>query len=164
MKKFVSLTFTLTLLFSTQAFSYNNSLAPQPDVFVKKKTFNVGDIAQGGIIFFVNKTGDHGLVAAQNDQFENQNFQDCLDGINDPKNHDELGQQFLDWRLPNLWEAYKMYMNLYMINVGNFSAAPYWTTKTTVGFDKVHIMNFEKGMDLTSYKSETFRARAVRSF
>ncbi|MBD3636550.1 MAG: hypothetical protein HUJ25_04345 [Crocinitomicaceae bacterium] len=136
-------------------------------VYRKKKkvvTYEVGDTAHGGIVFFVNKDGSHGLVAALTDQMDNSNYQDCYDGINDPLHHDKLGAQYTDWRLPKLWEAYKMYMNLHMVNLGGFSASGYWTTKETVGFEKIHVLNFSKGVDFTSMKSDTYRARGVRSF
>lgn len=132
----------------------------------KKKpvTYEIGDLALGGIVFYVNKSKTHGLVAAKNDQMDNANYQDCFDAINNPERHDMDGQEYTDWRLPKLWEAYKMYMNLHMVNLGGFSESGYWTSKETVGFDKMHVMNFAKGLDFTSLKSDTYRARAVRSF
>jgi hypothetical protein len=138
--------------------------------FTSQKTFDgeeeyeIGDTAQGGIVFYVSKDGAHGLVAALKDQMKNSNYQDCIEGINNPLNHDEFGSTYVDWRLPKLWEAYKMYMNLHMINLGNFSSSGYWTTKSSVGFEKMYVLNFSKGLDFTSLKSDTYKARAVRSF
>lgn len=140
---------------------YDNSLIPNKK---KEPTYEIGQQAQGGIVFYLNKTKTHGLVAASQDQMQNNNYQDCFDAINEPDHHDAHGQEYTDWRLPKLWEAYKMYMNLYLVNMGGFSASGYWTSKETVGFDKMHVMNFAKGMDFTSRKSDTYKARAVRSF
>lgn len=159
---------TLTLFFfsliSGLAFSHNCEVNAVLEASKKSKTYVIGQEAKGGIIFFLNKSKTHGLVAAKKDQMENAHYQDCLDGINDPANHDAEGEKFLDWRMPKLWEAYKMYMNLHLVNLGNFSASSYWTSKEWTGFDKMYVLNFSKGVDFTSLKSDTYRARAVRSF
>lgn len=130
----------------------------------KKKAYEIGQETQGGIVFYLNKSKTHGLVAAKKDQMENAHYADCLEGINDPANHDAEGAAYLDWRMPKLWEAYKMYMNLHLVNLGNFSASSYWTSKEWTGFDKMYVLNFAKGLDFTSLKTDTYRARAVRSF
>lgn len=161
MKKTLSL-FTM-IAFSITSFSIN---LREHEACKKKKlqTYEIGQEAQGGIIFYVSKSKTHGLVAALKDQMENSNYQDCIDAINDPSHHDLAGAEYTDWRLPKLWEAYKLYMNLHMINLGNFSEAGYWTSKETIGFEKIHVFNFSKGVDFASQKSETFRARGVRTF
>jgi len=39
------------------------------------KTYKVGDFAQGGIVFWVDETGQHGLVAAKKDQYSENEIQ-----------------------------------------------------------------------------------------
>jgi len=51
-------------------------------------TYSIGDIAQGGIVFYVNAEGTHGLVAAQQDQMANTSWYNALDNLNNPSNHD----------------------------------------------------------------------------
>src|SRR5690606_18650477 len=103
----LSLNTLIVLLISC---SSSQAVSQGPKNEPKLKKYAVGDTAQGGIVFYVNLEGTHGLVAAMKDQFVNQNYQDCFDGINDPSNHDTYGGNFFDWRLPTLWEAYQMYM------------------------------------------------------
>lgn len=130
----------------------------------QQKTYEIGDHAFGGIVFLVNEDGTHGLVAAAQDQFENSSYNECCDMMNNPLYHDEAGQQYFDWRLPKLWEAYKMYMNLHLINQGNFSNSGYWTSQGPSSFDKISLLNFSNGLEFTSLKTDTYRARAIREF
>lgn len=143
------------------ASSRTTSLGNPPDT---KHKYTVGDTAQGGIIFLVNNDGTHGLVAALQDQLVNSNYTESQEMINDPRFHDQAGKQYFDWRLPKLWEAYKMYMNLHLVNLGDFSPSGYWTSQETTTFEKMQVLNFDKGIDFASKKTDTYRARAVRSF
>jgi len=126
--------------------------------------YAIGDTAHGGIVFIVNAEGTHGIVAALQDQLENSHYQDSYDLINDPRFHDQDGKQYFDWRLPKLWEAYKMYMNLHLVNQGNFSGSGYWTLESGISFDQKHVLNFSKGVDHMADKGDTYRARGVRVF
>ncbi|MEX1001567.1 MAG: hypothetical protein WDZ35_05580 [Crocinitomicaceae bacterium] len=130
----------------------------------KENTYAIGDTAHGGIVFLVNQEGTHGLVCALEDQMINSSYHQCFEMINDPRYHDEYGKKYFDWRLPKLWEAYKMYMNLHMINLGNFEETGYWTSQSTRSFEKMHVLNFSKGIDFTVFKTDTYKARAVRTF
>lgn len=126
--------------------------------------YSVGDTAHGGIVFFINKEGTHGLVVACQDQQENATFQVCYDLVNDPRFHDQHGAEYFDWRLPKLWEAYEVYLNLHLENIGDFSNSGYWTSEASNEFGVMHVMNFSKGVDHTSHKMATYRARGVRTF
>lgn len=128
------------------------------------RSYAVGDTAHGGIVFLVNSDGTHGLVAASQDQLVNSHYQDAYDLVNDPRFHDKSGQQYFDWRLPKLWEAYKMYMNLHLINLGGFSGSGYWTSESGASYDQKHVLNFSKGVDHVANKADTYRVRAVRTF
>ena len=74
------------------------------------KTYAVGDTAFGGIIFYVNDEGTHGLVCAKTDQaydgtagsLVDYNEAPCL--CSDRSRFDEQGQKYFDWRLPTLKE------------------------------------------------------------
>ncbi|MEO9533883.1 MAG: hypothetical protein ABJG68_02715 [Crocinitomicaceae bacterium] len=136
--------------------------APQPEN--DQKTYQIGDRAQGGIVFLVNEDGTHGLVAAAQDQFENSGYNECADMMNNPLYHDNEGKKYFDWRLPKVWEAFQMYLNLHVINQGNFSSSGYWTSQGPSSFDKMSLVNFSNGLEFTSLKTDTYRARAVRAF
>lgn len=126
--------------------------------------YEIGDTAQGGIIFMLNNEGTHGLVVALEDQFANSTFSEGNEMINDPRFHDKYGQKYFDWRLPRLWEAYELYKNLHIVNLGSFSNSGYWTNRADLSFDKMTVLNFSNGLDFTSLKSDTYRVRAVRAF
>lgn len=75
------------------------------------KTYAVGDTAFGGIIFYVNDAGTHGLVAAKTDQaYDGEDlgtlvdYNEALRFCSDRNRFDEQGQQFFDWRLPTVNE------------------------------------------------------------
>lgn len=157
---FYMLSLITTIAILTSCASVTKLELPEPEV----KHYSVGDTAHGGIIFLVNSQGTHGLVAALQDQLVNSHYNDSYDLVNDPRYHDEFGKVYFDWRLPKLWEAYKMYMNLHMVNLGNFANSGYWTSETTLSFDKMRVLNFSKGIDHESEKSDTYRARGVRIF
>lgn len=129
-----------------------------------QKTYEIGDTAHGGIVFIVNAEGTHGIVCALQDQLVNSHFKDSYDLINDPRFHDKFGKQYFDWRLPKLWEAYKMYMNLHLVNLGDFSESGYWTSESGKSFDYKHVLNFSKGLDHEANIDDTYRARGVRTF
>lgn len=135
---------------------------PQPEVQTKK--YKIGDRAHGGIVFLVNEDGTHGLVTPAQDQFENSGYNECADMMNNPIYHDNEGKKYFDWRLPKVWEAFQMYLNLHVINQGNFSNSGYWTSQGPSSFDKMSLVNFSNGLEFTSLKTDTYRARAVRSF
>jgi hypothetical protein len=52
----------------TPGFYYWNGTAWTPMGGSSSTTYSVGDFAQGGIVFWVDETGQHGLVCAKNDQ------------------------------------------------------------------------------------------------
>lgn len=159
-------TISLNVLILTTLFlagcAASKSVAPENTETVKR--YKVGDHALGGIVFLVNDEGTHGLVAANKDQFDNASYNECGDEMNNPLYHDKEGQQYFDWRLPKIWEAYKMYMNLHLMNQGDFSNSGYWTSQGPSSFDKISLINFSNGLEFTSLKTDTYRARAVREF
>ena len=159
-----SLILFMAVLLSCASTSKTTETASIPHPDKPEKTYAIGDTAHGGIVFLVNSEGTHGLVAALQDQMINNDYHQCYEMINDPRYHDKYGRQYFDWRLPKLWEAYKMYMNLHMINLGNFEETGYWTSQSTRSVDKMHVLNFSKGIDFTVLKTDTYKARAVRSF
>lgn len=55
---------------------------------VEKNKYNIGELAQGVIVLFVNTTGTHGLVAANQDQYTNVNWYYAHDELNDPSRND----------------------------------------------------------------------------
>jgi len=56
----------LILIATTLAYCSKDNTPPTPPV-----TLNIGDVYQGGIIFYLNNTGEHGLICALYDQNTN---------------------------------------------------------------------------------------------
>ncbi len=56
---------------NTTAFTPDADYEPATKKYVDDNastTYSVGDFAQGGVVFWVDETGEHGLVAAKKDQ------------------------------------------------------------------------------------------------
>lgn len=162
---------------------------------VDKITFEtplaIGDTYQGGIIFYLDANGEHGLIAAPSDQsagiawcspfFTLTNAQ--LDGVGAGEANTEViiisqGDGFAasicndltigvytDWYLPSLFELNLMYTNLHLAGLGGFTAAFYWSS-TEINTVFARVQSFDNGLQSIGDKSDSdiFRVRAVRAF
>ncbi|MFT4668195.1 MAG: hypothetical protein ACI8YQ_002942 [Polaribacter sp.] len=127
-------------------------------------TYAIGDLAHGGIVFYVNPEGTHGLVAANVDQHDYETWYDVHDLLNDPSNHDAEGLKYFDWRLPSRWESTKMYENLKAQGLGDFDNFGYWIG-VEFSTDKAYCEDFIVGGQLEVDKTTHFlHVRAVRTF
>jgi len=129
-------------------------------------TYSIGDIALGGVVFYVNAEGTHGLVVAQQDQMSNVNWYDAHDNLNNPINHDVLGEQYLDWRLPSKLELKLIYNNLNKhmpSSIGRFTGHFYWSSTEHIN-DAATVHSFSDGNQTISNKHNTCFVRAVRAF
>ena len=164
---------------------------------VNKITFEtplaIGDTYQGGIIFYLDASGEHGLVAAPSDQstgvvwnsglFE-VTFQNLEEDIGAGKENTYLivGHQKngtyaawkcanlslggnTDWYLPSKDELNLMYTNLHLGGVGGFANNTYWSS-TEVYYTYAWIQSFIDGYQ-DPYGKKTideYHVRAIRSF
>jgi len=128
-------------------------------------SYSIGDIAHGGIVFYVNTEGTHGLVAARRDQMVNTTWYNALDNLNNPNNHNSEGAKYSDWRLPSKYELNLMYNNLHKStsSVGGFSGNFYWSS-TERANDAAAIQNFSTGNQTDNSKSSACFVRTVRTF
>jgi hypothetical protein len=122
----------------------------------KKALYKIGQEYQGGIIFYIDSSDKHGLIAAPFDQGDSiewgcqtlkipgadatkvgsglQNTIDIVNGCSSPNIaarvcYDLVLNGYDDWYLPSKDELYLMYKNKNVI--GNFSndiVAPYWSS------------------------------------
>jgi hypothetical protein len=156
-------------------------------------TYAIGDTHQGGIIFYLDASGKHGLIAAPSDQstsaaWWNGSFSDTRaygSGLFEGKYNTRMINQIQSgttsaaaicanygdgkWYLPSIEELNLMYMNigqgnaLGLGNIGSFSPAYYWSS-TENDYYNAWIQFFTNGYKGFLFKINSVNVRAVRAF
>ena len=150
---------------------YSANSATSSDV-----SYSIGDMAQGGIIFWVSADGKNGLVASLDDHCLSCNWSSAFEVVSDPSTHTSQGQQYRDWRVPTVFELDEMYSNigpgnaLGLGNIGNFQNAHYWSS-TDHSLNYGYRLDFSSGIKVSSLKyaigaiwPDDGVVRAVRNF
>lgn len=121
-------------------------------------TYSVGQLFGGGIIFFVDNTEQHGLIAAINDfgtVFINAIF--LCDTLN--------LNGYNDWYLPSNYELTKLIGNTHYNNLINFSNDFYWSSTSSNNneafYHRIDGNFISGGID---DKLKYYRVRAIRAF
>jgi len=148
----------------------------------------VGDRYQGGIIAYVDGTGNHGLIAAPNDQsigiqWYNGSWAtiDTGTAIGTGKSNtaaiikvqgsgnyaaklcDDLTLGgYDDWFLPSKDELNEVYKNMDLI--GGFNTSSYYWSSSEYKNETAWYQNFSTGFQYNFSKANTYRVRAVRAF
>jgi len=168
-----------------------NSLQLEIDDF--NSTIQVGDLAYGGIVFYIDNTGEHGLVSYANDigayQWGcvgmeiigaegqeigdgNQNSLDIVASCNEtPIASSEClsfnGNDYNDWYLPSLGELNLMYTNLKsnscLTDITVFSNSLYWTS-SEYGANGAWCVSFDSGMNTNNLENMVNQVRPIRAF
>ena len=163
---------------ATQSSTSNNSVA----------SFTIGQAYHGGIIFYIDNTGNHGLIAATSDQGTGISWKKTKNvltgatgnavgtGLSNTQKivaaqgngnyaaslclNYESGN-FKDWYLPSKKELDLLYQQRNV--VGNLSATNYWSsTEATKG--KAWDQEFGGGFQFKDDKGFTLNVRAISSF
>ena len=148
----------------------------------------VGDTYQGGIIFYLDASGCHGLISTQTDlssgvQWYNGSHIDTRaygSGLFEGKYNTKIinieqggitsaaaiceaytGGSFNDWYLPSIEELGRMY-DLYQLGFGGF-AGVYWSS-TEYDYNSAWELSFGFGSPGYSSKTGQNNVRAVRAF
>jgi hypothetical protein len=151
-------------------------------------THFIGEHFGGGIIFYLSKTGEHGLIAATEDlknaewyngeyHLIGTTYQDLWKGgLNTkiiiqaqgkPGNYAALrcsryaGEGYTDWYLPSLDELQELRIQKDI--VGGFASGPYWSS-SEYNYVWAWSLAFSNGIASTSYKDEKHHVRAIRAF
>jgi TonB-dependent SusC/RagA subfamily outer membrane receptor len=166
----------------------NNEGTTYGEDFTFKSEYVVGEYLHGGYIFYVDETGEHGLVCALSDQSSDalwgnsapagasgravgsgyQNTKDIVsgcpeEGIAARLCYDLEMNGYSDWFLPSIDELLLMYDNLHSKGVGSFDDHFYWSsTQDKYGSWAV---SFRYGSKSNQERDKnTIRTRAVRAF
>jgi hypothetical protein len=150
----------------------------------------VGQNYNGGIIFYVDDTGRHGLIAAATDQSTSadwgcyssalvgatgaspgsgmQNTIDIITGCTTTGIAAEICSSltlggFTDWVLPSSGDMTYMYTNLYLNGLANFSNRNYWSSTQFDGYN-ASCFTFNTNTHSNSNKNSPYSVRAIRSF
>lgn len=149
----------------------------------------IGEDFGGGIIFYLDSTKKHGLIAAPADQSASAQwgyFKEQLGAygknMGDGKQNTDIIAKataekniaanicgnlnlngFSDWFLPAIEELKPMYYNFKAKALGNFSSTQYWSSSET-DFNNAWIMDFGLGTDTENNVVKNYAVRAVRYF
>jgi hypothetical protein len=150
----------------------------------------IGSSIAGGIVFYIDGTGQHGLVCAPSDEqgyFEwgcNGSYfgsishtvgtghygihliiSQCSERPIAASVCDDLVLNgYSDWYLPNWGELQLLYSNLLGQGIGGFSHLDiYWSSSEFNG-SIAYSVNFSNGLSYPNSKANNYRVRAVRAF
>jgi len=126
-------------------------------------TPKIGDAYDGGIVFYVDGTGQHGLIAARADELDRSS------GIE--KNFfawysakiaaNAFVDGYCDWFLPNREQLRQLYNH--RTAVGGLVETYYWSSSES-DESKAWALDFSTGAQLSGNKTNTGRVRPVRAF
>ncbi|MEI8102393.1 MAG: DUF1566 domain-containing protein [Chlorobium sp.] len=118
----------------------------------------VGEKYGGGVVFYVDGTGEHGLIAAPIDYSTEMDWQTAIDQCKELE-----FEGFHDWFLPNKEQLNLLYLNKAV--VGSFSESNhyYWSSSA---FDDENgwFQYFANGQQMYYSKYYYSRVRAIRAF
>jgi hypothetical protein len=127
----------------------------------------IGDGFQGGIVFYVDQTGKHGLTACAVDfGTRTMTWREAVNFINEynqpPDDSCLVGfvDNWGDWRLPTKEELTLLYLRRSV--VGFFAKDLYWSS--TDGIINAYALNFKNGEDGFYNIGSYARVRAIREF
>ena len=123
----------------------------------------IGESYGGGVVFYVDGTGQHGLIAAKKDMTGHSEGKE--EGVMNWYDANVAANAFVegysDWFLPNKEQLNQLYLNRNA--VGNMIDTYYWSSsESDVNNGWVH--NFASGQQLAGSKANGSCVRAVRAF
>ena len=123
------------------------------------KILKIGDTYAGGIIFYLDASGQHGKVCAKADQSVAANWNTAIYICNNL-----ILDSYNDWYLPSKDELDKMYNNLYKKNLGDLKKSCYWSSSETDYNSAWYQCLISNGYQTSNLKSCFQNVRAIRAF
>ena len=116
----------------------------------------------GGYVFYVTPDGKHGLVAETN-EFDSPLY-NANDKLKDPTYHSTDGKNFMDWRVPTLYELTLMYNMKTTLNMNNSNI--YWSSTWWGGYSANSFFNkrMSDGVEYDNGSDQSKKIKAVRTF
>ena len=117
----------------------------------------VGDSYGGGIIIYLDATGQHGLIATAKDVATASNWYDAKMICN------EFINGYGDWYLPNKQQLNQIFLNKSLVGGIPEGIVYYWSSTEGSETDAWY-QNFATGIQKADKKTKVGRVRPVRSF
>ena len=122
----------------------------------------IGDSYNGGIVFYVDGTGQHGLIAAKDDMTGSSGKAEGFFNWYGAKvAANTFTEGYCDWFLPNKEQLNQLY--IHRSALGGILNTYYWSSSESDA-GKAWAQDFSNGQQLDGNKTNTSRVRAVRSF
>jgi len=137
----------------------NSGVADSPATY----TVNTFYADLGGYVIEVRDGGKHGLVVAMQNQGLS-NWYGTNELLNDPANHDDNGDKFMDWRLPTKRELNLIYVNYNSGGNGASLGGDSYYTSTLQDDNQYWYQFFHNGVQAYVGKPTPSYVRAVRDF
>lgn len=178
-------------IYYVRAYATNNagtSYGNEVSITIPSGSISIGQSYGGGIIFFIDSTGLHGLIAAAHDQSSvaewgcwgigiggtstaigtgQANTTAIVNGCNVDGNaaiicNDLVLNGYDDWYLPSKWELNEMFLKIMV--TGGFAYADYWSSSEMTIYS-AYLINFGvNGYQHGYVKHGKFHVRAIRAF
>jgi hypothetical protein len=152
-------------------------------------TFTIGMAYGGGKVAYIDGTGQHGLIAAVNNQSTSKYWHATATGTAGASGiaigtgsantdkiialygaesnaaricYDLVEGGYSDWYLPSRDELNQLYIN--RTAIGNFALSYYWSSSEFSSATYAWFQNFGDGFQGYTWKYSTYYVRAVRAF
>jgi hypothetical protein len=131
----------------------------------------LGDFIYGGVVFWIDSSGQHGLICSKSDQAAGILWSENI-AMNVCKEYSvtEGGKKYDDWYLPSKEEMFKVYTNSGIIdksataNGGSAFVVNNELSPTEYCNSPSWDQIFKYGYQDYDYKKSKFNVRAIRSF
>ncbi len=123
----------------------------------------IGESYGGGVVFYLDSTGEHGLIAARSDAKghslgKEEGFHTWYSATNVAT---EFVDGFSNWVLPNKEQLNQLF--LHRREVGGFAETVYWSFSEG-NAEEAWAQSFGSGVQVVGKKSNGSHVRAIRAF